>query len=248
MPRRTRIGTAGIVHHVLNRANRRDVIFFNDADFEVFQNLLFAATQRFEMPLFAFAIMRNHWHLIVRPSEDVQLSRFMHWLTMTHTQRWHRDHGTSGTGSLYQGRYKSFPVKSDRHFFTVVSYVERNPVRAHLVDRVEDWRWSSAWRAFNNCNRREVESWPVPRPANWFELLNRPQNQIDLCTVRESVTRSAPLGDPRWVRKIAARLGILRATRRRGRPLKEEMTPDPESESEITHGAVAGDDEAEADR
>jgi putative transposase len=221
MPRRERVGAAGIVHHVMNRANRRDVIFFNDLDFAAFERVLFQAKCRFQMPLFGFAIMKNHWHLVVQPAAEGQLSRFMHWLTMTHTQRWHRDHGTSGSGALYQGRYKALPVQSDRHFLTVMRYVERNPVRARLVDRAEDWPWSSAWHMFNNCDHGRLDQWPLPRPVSWFDFVNEPQNQIDLSKVREAITRSAPLGNTRWVRAMAAKLGVGHTIRPQGRPRKK---------------------------
>src|SRR5208283_5511707 len=78
--------------------------------------------------------------------KDRQVSEFLRWLTVTHTQRWHAQRQTSGTGHLYQGRFKSFPVESDEHLYTVLRYVERNPVRANLVERAEDWRWSSLGR------------------------------------------------------------------------------------------------------
>ena len=87
--------------------------------------------------------MPNHFHLVVRPSGDGDLSRFMRWLTMTHTQRWHAHHHSAGSGHLYQGRFKSFPVQSDEHFYTVCRYVERNALRAGLVERAEQWRWGS---------------------------------------------------------------------------------------------------------
>jgi putative transposase len=221
MPRRRRAGTAGIVHHVMNRANRRDVIFFNDLDFAAFERVLFQAKSRFQIPLFGFVVMPNHWHLIVQPTEDHQLSQFMHWLTMTHTQRWHRDHGTSGSGSLYQGRYKALPVQSERYFLTLARYVERNPVRAGLVDRAENWNWSSAWHVFNLCDQGRLDGWPLTRPVNWFDLVNEPQHQIDLSKVREAITRSRPLGEARWVRTTAGKFGLERTIRPQGRPCKK---------------------------
>ena len=80
--------------------------------------------------------MPNHFHILLWPREEGDLFRFMSWLTMTHTQRWHAHHRTAGTGHLYPGRFTSFPVQSDEHFFlTVYRYVERNALRANLVGR-----------------------------------------------------------------------------------------------------------------
>src|SRR5580658_3294321 len=89
--------------------------------------------------------MPNHWHLVLKPHEDRELSLFVGWLTLTHTQRWHAHRRDAGSGHVYQGRFKSFPVQADRHFLTVARYVERNPLRANLVASAADWRWSSLW-------------------------------------------------------------------------------------------------------
>jgi putative transposase len=204
-----RIGTPGIVYHVLNRANRRDTLFFDDHDFSEFERVLFEAKFRLDMPLLDYAIMRNHFHLVVRPKIAKQLSRFMHWLTTTQTQRWHSEHGTSGTGALYQGRFKALPVQTDGHFLAVVRYVQRNPVRAGLVTRVQDWRWSGAWRFANNCHSGFLDEWPVLRPVNWLELVNEGQSEGELWAIREAVTHSAPFGNEQWTRETATNLGIM---------------------------------------
>jgi putative transposase len=91
--------------------------------------------------------MPNHWHLVVWPERDGDLSEFMRWLTLTHTQRWHAKHHTQGTGPLYQGRFKGFPVANDEHCLRVLRYVEGNPLRAGLARSARRWRWSSLGRA-----------------------------------------------------------------------------------------------------
>src|SRR5271157_4832513 len=83
---------------------------------------------------------------LLRVGQDRQVSEFLRWLTVTHTKPWHAHHHTAGSGHLYQARFKSFPVESDEHLYTVLRYVERNPIRANLVERAEDWRWSSLAR------------------------------------------------------------------------------------------------------
>ncbi len=121
------------------------------------------------MRLLAYCLMPNHFHLLLWPREDGDLSQFMRWLTVTHTQRWHAHHRTAGTGHLYQGRFKSFPVESDDNFLTVCRYVERNAVRANLVERAEDWRWGSlsARRAKADEERPQLAPWPIARPRDW---------------------------------------------------------------------------------
>src|SRR5687767_6681849 len=112
MPRRPRVAPGGLVYHVLNRANARRQIFFTDADYAAFERVLKQALERHRgaVELFDYIIMPNHWHLVLRPREDRELSEFMRWLTVTHTVRWHGFHQSHGQGHLYQGRFKSFPV------------------------------------------------------------------------------------------------------------------------------------------
>jgi len=98
------------------------------------------------MRLLCYCIMSNHWHLVLWSKNDGDLSEYMRWLTVTHTQRYHAFHETFGKGPLYQGRFKLFPVEQDDHFFSVCRYVQRNPLRAGLVSRPELWRWSSLWQ------------------------------------------------------------------------------------------------------
>ncbi|HEX3645663.1 MAG TPA: transposase [Vicinamibacterales bacterium] len=196
-------------------------LFTTGDEFQVFVNVLAEAKQRCPIRMPAFTVMKNHWHLILWPEEDFQLSSFMHWLTGTHTQRWHAAHHTEGTGPLYQGRFKAFPIQGDDHFLTVVRYVERNPVRAGLVERAQDWQWSSAWHRCNNCNVKLVDPWPIPQPADWLASVNEIQNQIHLSRVRESVARSRPFVDESWSRETATKLHLEYTFRPQGRPSKK---------------------------
>ena len=161
MPRRPRHGTAGLVFHVMNRGARRLTLFDGPADYAAFVEVLQEATARFPMRLLCYAVMPNHWHLVLWPRADGDLSAFMEWTTVTHSRRWHFAHNAVGTGTIYQGRYKAIAVKDDGHFLTVCRYVERNPVRARLVARVEDWEWSSA-SSLSRRSAPHLHAWPVP--------------------------------------------------------------------------------------
>ncbi|MBN1341599.1 MAG: transposase [Phycisphaerae bacterium] len=132
MPRRLRIDLGGFVYHVLNRRAGRLSLFKKDEDYASFTNVLDEASERVPMRVVAYCLMPNHWHLVLWPRHDGDLARYMQWLTTTRMRRWHAHHGTRGTGPLYQGRYKSFPIQDDRHFLIVSRYVERNPLRANL--------------------------------------------------------------------------------------------------------------------
>jgi putative transposase len=230
MPRRRRTGTAGIVHHVLNRACRRATLFSDPEQYDTFVAVLEEARRLFGMRVLAFVVMPNHWHLILWPASDLHLSQFMHWLTLTHTKRWHVSHRTAGTGPLYQGRYKAIPVQADGHFYTATRYVERNPVRAWLVDGAQEWRWSSAWHRVNTCDLELLDTWPVPMPLDWLSHVNEPQNQIDLSSVREAIAKGRPFGDAQWTDRAIAAFDLQRTIHPQGRPSRNcKRLPTPTS-------------------
>ena len=143
MPRRPRIAPGGLVYHVLNRGVARLPLFEKPADYDAFLRVVAAALDRCPMRILAFALMPNHWHFVVWPESDGHLTTFFRWLTHTHTMRWHAHYHNVGTGHVYQGRFKSFPVAGDDHYLQLCRYVERNALRARLVNRAEDWRWGS---------------------------------------------------------------------------------------------------------
>ena len=142
MRRRARSIQGGLVYHILNRANARTAIFGKEEDYAAFERVLEQAYARESLRILAYCVMPNHWHMVAWPKRgsDTQVCEFFGWLTVTHTQRWHAHYHTSGSGHLYQGRFKSFPVETNEHLDAVLCYVERNPVRANLVDRAEAWR------------------------------------------------------------------------------------------------------------
>ena len=224
MPRRARTIVGGLVYHVLNRANGRLRLFRKDADYAAFESVLEEALERVPLRILAYTAMPNHWHFVVwpRPDEAESVSGFFRWLTLTHTQRWHAHHGTSGMGHVYQGRFKSFPVESDEHLWTVLRYVERNPVRARLVKRAEHWRFGSLWQRTQSDDAQIVLSpGPIKLPRDWIEFVNRTETKTELGALRTSVRRGRPFGDDAWQRKIARRLGLQHTFRPRGRPFKQ---------------------------
>ena len=138
MPRQPRNAIGGYVYHVLNRANARVQIFDNDKDYQLFESVLEEGVEKFGMRILSYCIMPNHWHLVLYPKVGEDLSNFMRWITHTHTQRYHTHYKTIGYGHIYQGRYKSFPIQKDNHFLQVCRYVERNSLRAGLVQKAQD--------------------------------------------------------------------------------------------------------------
>ena len=223
MPRTGRIAPGGIVYHVLNRANGRRDLFRKDADFDAFLELLAEAAAREPMRILGFCLMSNHWHLVLWPRQDGDLSRFMRWLSNTHVRRYHQHYHTYGQGHVYQGRFKSFPVKDDLHLLTVLRYAEANPLRAKMVARAQDWRWSS----LTTTPRKRIEllsDWPLERPRNWAGMVNEPLGKAELDAVRNSAQRGRPFGDADWAATIARRLRIQFTLNPRGRPAKKRKS------------------------
>jgi len=164
--------------------------------------------------------MPNHWHLVVWPEADGALSTYVQWLTVTHVRRWHAHYHSEGTGPIYQGRFKSFPVQEEDHYLTVCRYVERNPLRATRVERAQDWRWSSLWHRVRGTGVSWLSDGPVLRPGDWTEHVNAAQTESELTALRESVLRGAPYGDDQWQEQTAVALGLESSMRPKGRPKK----------------------------
>ncbi len=136
MPRTARASQAGYSYHVLNRGNARSEVFHRPGDFSAFLQVISESSVRSPMGLLAYCLMPNHFHLVVRPHADGDLSRWMQWLLDTHVRRYVKYHGHSG--HLWQGRLKAFPIEDDNHLVTVVRDVERNPLRrqSHFIEQV----------------------------------------------------------------------------------------------------------------
>ena len=215
MPRRALKDAGGIVFHVLNRSARRTTLFHEPQDYIAFERALKVALHKFPIRLLAYCVMPNHWHLVVWPIRS-EMPLFMHWLTLTHARYWHEVTGTQGEGHVYQDRYRAIPVQHDHHLRTLIRYVERNPLRANLVRRAEDWPWSSAFGDGDSCNLVPIAPWPIPRPDNWIDVLNEGQPGTEEGAVQDAIRQGRPLGEAGWTTAVALKVRI--AARRPGRP------------------------------
>ena len=124
---------------------------------------MISAMHRTPIRLLAYCLMPNHWHMVLWPRKDGEITQFLRWLTITHRQRRHANRHTTGYG--HQGRFKSFPIERDESLLNVMRYVERNALRANLVERAQDWRWCSLWRRLNGDRESLLSSWPLDAPA-----------------------------------------------------------------------------------
>ena len=221
MPRTARASVGQYCYHVINRGNGRAHVFHAEGDFHAFIGLLGDACRRLPMRVLAYCLMPNHFHLALWPYGDGDLSRWMQWLLTAHVRRYHRWYESSG--HVWQGRFKAFPIEQDEHLLTVLRYIEQNPIRAKLVTRAEDWRWSSARHWFGSGSEPAIDIGPVARPSPWLAWINEEAAGMQLERIRMSVNRGSPFGSPRWVERTAAMLGLEGSLRSPGRPRKWDM-------------------------
>jgi putative transposase len=221
MPRTARASQGGYTYHVLNRENARAEVLHKDGDYQAFLETMAEASLRIPMRILSYCLMPNHFHLGLWPAEDGALSRWMHWLMTTHVRRYQRHYRSSG--HIWQGRFKAFPVQDDNHLLVVLRYIERNPLRAKLVGRAEDWPWSSLkWLADHEAAPVRLDPGAVPRGPAWLERVNATQFETDVERVRECVRRDRPFGQQSWAKETASRLGLGFSLRAAGRSNRGE--------------------------
>ncbi len=222
MPRLPRVDVGEEYYHVINRANARLPIFFKEEDFKLFEDILEEAQEQVPMRILAYCLMPNHFHLVVYPHKDGDVGKYMQWLTLTHTQRWHTRNKTTGTGHLYQGRYKSFLIQGNRYLLSVIRYVERNPLRAKLVRKAENWGFSSlARRVSNNPEKqRLLASCPVELPEDYVSFVNLPMTEEEELSIQYSVNRGKPFGSDHWAKRMIEKFQLEATIRKRGRQIK----------------------------
>jgi putative transposase len=220
MARGPRIAPGRIAYHVMNRAVYGLELFAGEADYAAFERVLAEARQRESMRVCCYLLMPNHFHLVLWPGRDGQLSRFMQWMTMTHSHRWHAHRHDAGRGRIYQSRFRIFPIQRNAYFLRVCRYVERNPLRAGLVRRAEDWPWGSlaCWARKLDKAKGLLDDWPVSRPRDWIVRVNAAEDRSELEGVRLSAWRGQPYGSDDWVGRTAGRLGLESTLRPIGRP------------------------------
>lgn len=227
MPRHARIAPGGWIFHVLNRGNDRRRIFDAPRCYGEFLKILEQHRSRCDMRILAYCLMPNHWHMLVWPRQDGDLSRFIHGTTSTHTRRWHQRRESTGRGHLYQGRFKSFPVGEDAYLWTVCRYIERNALRANLVSRAEDWEWSSLSNRRAAPGRKspvKLCGFPNGLPKDWESYVNQPHSEAELRALRQATNIARPFGSPSWETWAAQRLGLPPVARAVGRPPNSTKT------------------------
>jgi putative transposase len=214
MPRVARIVIPGCPHHITQRGNNRQDVFFVDDDRRVYLELLSAQSARYGLDIHAYALMTNHVHLVATPRRKDSLARAVGRAHYFYTLYVNRLHGRAG--HLWQNRFFSTAL-DDAHLWTALTYVERNPVRAGLVRRAWRYEWSSAAA---HCGKSSPPVWLEEKlfrrllaGRNWREALTQPQDDKTLDLMRRHTLTGRPLGSDSFLSKIETAIG------RRLRPL-----------------------------
>ncbi len=221
MPRTARASVGSLCYHAFNRGNARACVFHVPQDFRVFVSLMRQACVRIPMRIPAWCVMPNHFHFVLRPYQDDDLGSWMHWLLTSHVRRHHKRRGTDGR--IWQGRFKAFAIEQDAHLLTVMRYTERNPLRANLVERAEQWPWSSLYEIVQGELSISLET-PVERPDDWLAWTNKPQSAEEEAALRLSIKRSRPYGGKAWILKTAKALGLEQSLRNPGPRVRKTKT------------------------
>lgn len=222
MPRLSRTVFAGVPHHITQRGNRREDIFFMDEDRAAYLSWLKEYSEKFDVEILAYCLMTNHIHLVAVPATDDGLHRMLKPLHMRYAQRINRAQGWKG--HLWQGRFFSSPL-DDAYLWAAVRYVERNPVRAGMKRRAELYPWSSAAA---HCGKRldsllNPESrWSKQFSAmeDWSAWLSEGDEAEEIQMLRRNVEKGLPCGSAGFIQKLGRRAGRLLEYRPQGRPKK----------------------------
>ena len=221
MPRMARVVIPGIPHHITQRGNRREQVFFTDAHYQRYLALLCDYAERHGLSIQSYCLMSNHVHLIAVPRRQSSLSRTLKPVHLRYAQEANAYLGQSGY--LWQGRFFSCPL-DERHFWSAVRYVERNPVCAGLVKRAEDYPFSSA---AGHCGLREdpllsdnlEQSDHVGDWQAWLRDEDAPQT---IEYLRQATRTGRPAGNEAFIKKLERTLGRRLRALPIGRPKKNK--------------------------
>jgi len=217
MARLSRVVLPGLPHHVTQRGNRRQKVFFGDDDYLAYKALLADAAAKAGTAVWAYCLMPNHVHLILVPSHGDGLRATLADAHRRYTGRINAR--KKWTGHLWQGRFGSVAT-DEAHLVHAVRYVSLNPVRARLVKRARDWRWSSVRAQMRGTDDDLVTVAPVAERVDDFAaLLAGGEDSARTKALRAAETVGRPLGDAAWFDRIEAVLGrILRPQKRGPKP------------------------------
>ncbi len=226
MSRQARVIVPNFPHHVLQRGHNKQVVFTGKRDYQYYLNNLLEAKQLFDVQIYSYCLMTNHVHLLLNPGEQSGgLGRFMKFIAGRQTRYINKLYGRTGT--LWEGRFKSSPVQSELYFLTCCRYIERNPVRAKMVDVPEAYEWSSYQEKTGLRENRLVDMDPFfqslgeklqTQQRRYREFVQQSEDDNERKQIRQAVQRGQLTGSEKFVDQVEQKLGLRVEWRGQGRP------------------------------
>ena len=227
MPRKPRFYLSGVPVHVVQRGNCRQAVFFEDNDYHSYLNWLAEGAQKHGCQVHAYVLMTNHVHLLLTPATDNSISRTIQYVGRHYVTYVNATYGRSGT--LWEGRHKGCVISSEEYLLACMRYIELNPVRAGMIERPMDYRWSSYRSNAAGIKDRLVTAHglyealgatPTERQHAYRELFSQALDPKQVHDIRACVQTGTPLGNDRFRGQIERTLNCRVGRMRRGRPTK----------------------------
>ena len=224
MPRHARIIAQGFPHHITQRGNYRQDVFESDADRRRYLFWIEEYSRKYNLSIIAYCLMTNHVHFIVIPKDENSIARTFNTAHMCYSQ--YRNNKIGATGHLWQGRFFSC-VMDERHLTIAARYIERNPVRAHIVKRPYEYTWSSANDHAHNTHTSIIDTgdffeYVEIDQSRWKTFIDTPDDTEEVSAIRKKTMTGRPLGSESFIKKLEERLGERLNALPVGRPKKGE--------------------------
>ena len=222
MPRIARVCAINYSYHIAQRGNNRETVFFEDEDREFYLKTLVRYSHEWGLEIWAYCLMTNHVHILAVPQKEESLARGMGGINLVYTQYINRKYKRSGR--LWQNRFYSSIVEKEVHLWAVSRYIERNPMRAKLVKRAEEYKWSSA-EAHVTGNRDDILSgngWLEEKELQAYsDFLREEEKEVEIL-IRKSTSTGRPLGSELFIKNLEKFLGRNLLPKKAGRHRKEK--------------------------
>ncbi len=227
MPRKPRFYLPDVPLHIVQRGHSKEPVFFESRDYATYAYWLNEGAKRYQVAIHAFVLMTNHVHLLITPPEEDSASLFMQYLGRHYVP--YINHKYDRSGSIWEGRYKASLVDAEDYFFTVMRYIELNPVRAGMVEAADHYRWSS------HCHNIGIRKIQMVRFHPLFNALGKTKRERyetykalfgeslepgAIKRIHEAWQSGTPLGNDRFRDRVEAQLALKLGQYRRGRPKK----------------------------
>lgn len=220
MSRIARAVASGFPHHVVQRGNNREKVFFNKEDKDKYLSLLKKYSDKWNSPILTYCLMSNHVHLLARPSKNESLYKMMQGITLCYTQYINRT--CKRTGRLWESRYHSCIIDKEKYLWAVARYIEQNPVRAKIAKKAEDYPYSSAKAHIYGTKDEALGEmlFEDRQRKDYIQLMKANIKEEDINNIRNYTRNGRPFGSESFVEKMEQKLDRIFKLRPRGRPKK----------------------------